>query len=51
MSHFMSTEKMGSVLLVIHLITAIFLVALILMQHSSGGALKGLGGDSGATIS
>lgn len=41
-------EKMGSVLLVIHLLTAIFLVALILMQRSSGGALNGLGGGSGA---
>lgn len=39
---------MGSVLLVIHLITAIFLVALILMQRSGGGALNGLGGGSGA---
>ena len=39
---------MGSVLLVIHLITAIFLVAIILMQRSSGGALNGLGGSSGA---
>lgn len=39
---------MGSVLLVIHLITAIFLVALILMQRSNGGALNGLGGGSGA---
>ena len=39
---------MGSVLLVIHLITAIFLVAIILMQRSSGGALNGLGGGSGA---
>ena len=39
---------MGSVLLVIHLMTAIFLVALILMQRSSGGALNGLGGGSGA---
>lgn len=39
---------MGSVLLVIHLISAIFLVALILMQRSSGGALNGLGGGSGA---
>lgn len=39
---------MGSVLLVIHLITAIFLVVLILMQRSSGGALNGLGGGSGA---
>ena len=39
---------MGSVLLVIHLITAIFLVAIILMQRSSGDALNGLGGGSGA---
>ena len=39
---------MGSVLLVIHLITAIFLVAIILMQRASGGALHGLGGGSGA---
>ena len=39
---------MGSVLLVIHLLTALFLVALILMQRSSGGALNGLGGGSGA---
>ena len=39
---------MGSVLLVIHLITAIFLVAIILLQRSSGGALNGLGGASGA---
>ena len=39
---------MGSVLLVIHLITAIFLVVIILMQRSSGGALNGLGGGLGA---
>ena len=39
---------MGSVLLVIHLMTAIFLVVLILMQRSGGGALNGLGGGSGA---
>ncbi len=39
---------MGSVLLVIHLLTAIFLVTVILMQRSSGGALNGLGGGSGA---
>lgn len=38
---------MGSVLLVLQLIVAIFLVAVILMQRSSGGALSGLGGDSG----
>ena len=39
---------MGSILLVVHLMTAIFLVALILMQRSGGGALNGLGGGSGA---
>lgn len=39
---------MGTVLLVIHLITAIFLVAVILLQRSEGGALDGLGGGSGA---
>lgn len=39
---------MGSILLVIHLMTAIFLVALILLQRSGGGALNGLGGGSGA---
>lgn len=38
---------MGSVLLVLQLIVAIFLVAVILMQRSNGGALSGLGGDSG----
>ena len=38
---------MGSVLLVLQLIVAIFLVAVILMQRSNGGALCGLGGDSG----
>ncbi len=40
---------MGTVLLVIHLIAAIFLVALILLQRSSGGALDGLGGGNGAS--
>ena len=40
---------MGTVLLVIHLLTAIFLVTLILMQRSGGGALSGLGGGSGAS--
>lgn len=40
---------MGTVLLVIHLLVAIFLVAVILMQRSSGGALDGLGGGSGAS--
>ena len=39
---------MLTVLLVIHLLTAIFLVSLILMQRSGGGALSGLGGGSGA---
>ena len=38
---------MGSLLLVLQLIVAIFLVAIILMQRSNGGALSGLGGDSG----
>lgn len=40
---------MGTVLLVIHLITAIFLVAVILLQRSEGGALSGLGGGGGAS--
>ena len=40
---------METVLLVFYLLVAIFLVAVILMQRSSGGALSGLGGDSGAT--
>ena len=38
---------MGSVLLVLQLIVAIFLVVVILMQRSNGGALSGLGGDNG----
>ena len=38
---------MGPVLLVLQLIVAIFLVVVILMQRSNGGALSGLGGDSG----
>jgi len=38
---------MGTVLLVLQLIVAIFLVIVILMQRSNGGALSGLGGDSG----
>ena len=38
---------MGSVLLVLQLIVAIFLVVVILMQRSNGGALSGLGGASG----
>lgn len=40
---------MGSLLLVIHLMVCIFLVACILLQRSSGGALDGLGGGSGAS--
>lgn len=40
---------MGTVLLVIHLMVAIFLVAVILLQRSEGGALDGLGGGSGAS--
>ena len=40
---------MVSVLLVIHLLACIFLVAVILLQRSSGGALDGLGGGSGAS--
>ena len=39
---------MGSVLLVIHLMAAILLVLLILMQRNSGNALSGLGGSNGA---
>ena len=40
---------MGTLLLVIHLMVCIFLVACILMQRSTGGALDGLGGGSGAS--
>lgn len=40
---------MGTVLLVIHLLVAVFLVAVILLQRSEGGALDGLGGGSGAS--
>lgn len=40
---------METVLLVLHLLTAIFLVCFILMQRSGGGALDGLGGGSGAS--
>ncbi|MDR1026465.1 MAG: preprotein translocase subunit SecG [Lactobacillus sp.] len=40
---------METVLLVIHLMVAIFLVGIILIQRSSGGALDGLGGGSGAS--
>ena len=40
---------MITVLLVSHLMIAIFLVAFILLQRSSGGALDGLGGGNGAS--
>lgn len=40
---------MGTVLLVLHLLIAIFLVVVILLQRSEGGALDGLGGGSGAS--
>lgn len=40
---------MSTVLLVLHLLIAIFLVAFILLQRSSGGALDGLGGGNGAS--
>ncbi|MFI3240936.1 MAG: preprotein translocase subunit SecG [Alphaproteobacteria bacterium] len=40
---------MDTVLLTIHLMTAICLVCIILLQRSEGGALSGLGGDSGAS--
>ncbi len=35
---------MSTILLVIHLLVAIFLVTFILLQRSGGGALDGLGG-------
>ncbi len=38
---------MTTVLLVIHLMVAIALVAIILLQRSEGGALSGLGGGGG----
>lgn len=40
---------MSTVLLVSHLLIAIFLVAFILLQRSSGGALDGLGGGNAAS--
>ena len=40
---------MGTVLLVLHLLIAIFLVGVILLQRSSGSALSGLGGGSSAS--
>ena len=42
-------KEMGTVLLVIHLLIAIFLVGLILIQRASGGALDGLGGGNSAS--
>ena len=39
---------MGTILLVVHLLVTIFLVALILLQRSGGGALDGLGGGNSA---
>lgn len=38
---------MTTVILVIHLIIAVALVAIILLQRSEGGALSGLGGGGG----
>ena len=40
---------METILIVVHLLIAIFLVCFILMQRSEGGALDGLGGGSGAS--
>src|SRR5574344_1347481 len=40
---------MGNILLVCHLMIAIFLVAIILLERSTGGALDGLGGGSGSS--
>lgn len=40
---------METVLLVIYLLIAIFLVAIILLQNSGGGALDGLGGGNSAS--
>ena len=37
---------MHSVILVVHVVIAVFLVGVILMQRSEGGALGGLGGSS-----
>lgn len=39
---------MGTILLVVHLLVAIFLVTFILLQRSGGGALDGLGGGNSA---
>lgn len=40
---------METVLLVLHLMIAIFLVAIILLQNSGGNALSGLGGSNSAS--
>lgn len=40
---------MENVLLVIHLLVALSLVVVILLQRSEGGALGGLGGGGGAS--
>jgi len=39
---------MNSVILVIHIILAVFITILVLLQRSEGGALGGLGGGQGA---
>ena len=41
---------MYTVILIIHIILAIFLVGLVLLQRSEGGALGGLGGGTGASF-
>lgn len=41
---------MQTIILVVHIILAIFLVGLVLLQRSEGGALGGLGGGTGANF-
>lgn len=41
---------MQTVILIIHIILAVFLVGLVLLQRSEGGALGGLGGGTGASF-
>ncbi len=41
---------MYTVVLIIHIILAVFLVGLVLLQRSEGGALGGLGGGTGASF-
>lgn len=41
---------MQTVVLIIHIILAVFLVGLVLLQRSEGGALGGLGGGTGASF-